>query len=890
MFRTVCSSFFEMATGRTPFERPDEGPCNEESMGEYRRRIQDDEWYIDDDLPQDLVELCRLMVHRNPRIRLPLAEVSQHDFFRRESRDDLSDLENQRLHSEGRDESSDSFLNSSSGHSHGGEKELPKTPSHLASKIGAGSLAFPGSPGLDFDDLSFEPELIDSRAPWGSSADLSLKSEDLHSYHGHQNTYTLPRKAPKLAVPLDINSKRDKLLVCTPHSTATVKPAIAQTAPPLRFALQNASSKANLPQPKIINAGFSPEKTTVKRLPQENNKGVEPSKVARNLPRTGSQGSPMPTRVLSPVPAELPINLLVAAHRARETLGHPERSQGGPAEVSESDAASRVSDCPSMLSSTAESATHEALVAAEVCKTLWDRRKSADDLPEDGHDSSFCSDAESCFDVSLSEDEKGGEGDPTIVLTAANKPCKISGDAKQLDDHDGSVPDADVSRRLDTASAASVLLLTEQNDLTNNDARASILAKLDAIERLVRETREELAQMSFPHVPAPAPFAGPQQPEPSLFDQASSRAASRQSLLRQLFTPTLGYEADCESFKLDINRQSHIHRASVATNESTLSTFHDGSVVPLEQDQSSVQEAEEQMADDKSATSAMSDRSAWRPSSASCSRLSVLCEDDREEDRQPATPSRKHGRSTSAAERIDSTTPRSVRQQPAKEQPYSLTTATRMKSPGLEYRSPTVVSVSGPQRPAPTLSDKENHFVLVNGPESFSIPSSGSAAKLKRSFSTFRGRRIPSHDDKAATSAADVSSATVSASMGTGLSHSRSKSATLSSLFSFAGQQQHPRAEGSSGANGKGHAPSMSLDYGSETLASSKMSMSTSTSASLSARTPTPGKGLACRNPREANKPPFGLVSAVEAIHTPKESGSLWKRLVPSKAVPQRTI
>ncbi|PWN19829.1 kinase-like protein [Microstroma glucosiphilum] len=259
-------SFFEMATGRTPFERPDEGPCNEESMGEYRRRIQDDEWYIDDDLPQDLVELCRLMVHKNPRLRLPLAEVSQHDFFRRESRDDPSDLENNRLHLEGRDESSDSFLNSSSGHSHSEQKDLPKTPSHLASKIAAGSLAFPGSPGLDFDDLSFEPELIDSRAPWGSSADVSLKSEDLHSYHGHQHNHTVPRKAPKLAVPIDIVSKRDKFVLCTPHSTATVKPTAAQTAPPLRFALQNVSSKVNLQQSSNVKVGFSPEKGTIKKI------------------------------------------------------------------------------------------------------------------------------------------------------------------------------------------------------------------------------------------------------------------------------------------------------------------------------------------------------------------------------------------------------------------------------------------------------------------------------------------------------------------------------------------------------------------------------------------------------------------------------------------------
>lgn len=858
-------------------------------MGEYRRRIQDDEWYIDDDLPQDLVELCRLMVHKNPRLRLPLAEVSQHDFFRRESRDDPSDMENQRFHLEGRDESSDSFLNSSSGHSYGGHRELPKTPSHLASKIAAGSLAFPGSPGLDFDDLSFEPELIDSRAPWGSSADLSLKSEDLHSYHGHRHNYTVPRKAPKLAVPIDISANRDKLLLCTPHSAVTVKPTAAQTAPPLRFALQNASSKANHQLSTSVKVGFSPEKGTVKRLPQQQNKGIEPSKAARSLPRAGSQGSPMPTRVLSPVPAELPIDLLVAAHRARKALGHPERSQEPPADVAESDAASIVSDCPSMLSSTADSAAHDALAAAEVCKTLWDSRKANQAQPEADQDSSFCSDAESGFDVSFSEDEKGGEGDPTIVLPAATRPCKISANAVQLEHQDSIVPDMDASKRLDTAVAASVGLLTEQTNLANNDARASILAKLDAIERLVRETREELSQMSLTRMPAPSASAEPQQPESTVSDQASSRAASRQSLLRQLFTPTLGYEADCDSYKYGSDRQPPADRASVATNESTLSTFQDGSVVSLGQGQRSVQDPEEQIADDKSATSATSDRSAWRPSSASCSRLSVLCEDEREEERQHATPSRKHGRGTSAAERVGSTTPRSVRQQPSNEQHHSPTTATRIQSPGLEFRSPTVVSVSGPQRPPTASSDKENHFVLINGPESFTRPSSGSAAKLKRSFSTFRGRRIPSHDDKAASSAEGVG-ASGSTSMTSGMSHSRSKSATLSSLFSFAGQQQQPRAEVSSGANEKRHVPSMSLDYGSETLASSKMSISTSNSASLSTRTSTPGKGLARRNQREAQKSAFGMVSSVEVVHTPKESGSLWKRLVPSKAVPQRTI
>lgn len=81
LFPLPCSSFFEMATGRTPFEKKNEVFTTPEAREEYYRRTVESRWYTDYDLPFEIEDLCRAIVQVDPQQRLNVREILQHDFF-----------------------------------------------------------------------------------------------------------------------------------------------------------------------------------------------------------------------------------------------------------------------------------------------------------------------------------------------------------------------------------------------------------------------------------------------------------------------------------------------------------------------------------------------------------------------------------------------------------------------------------------------------------------------------------------------------------------------------------------------------------------------------------------------------------------------------------------
>ncbi|PWN24837.1 kinase-like protein, partial [Jaminaea rosea] len=74
-------SFFEMATGRTPFEKKNEVFTTPEAREEYYRRTIQGKWYTDYDLPFEIEDLCRAIVRVDPQARPRIPEILEHDFF-----------------------------------------------------------------------------------------------------------------------------------------------------------------------------------------------------------------------------------------------------------------------------------------------------------------------------------------------------------------------------------------------------------------------------------------------------------------------------------------------------------------------------------------------------------------------------------------------------------------------------------------------------------------------------------------------------------------------------------------------------------------------------------------------------------------------------------------
>lgn len=86
-------TFFEIATGRTPFEQDDEQFLTKEQLDEYYRRTINPEWVGTWSIPKSLEKLCKKMLMPDPEKRIFTGEALQHSFFREDFSEDLGDID-----------------------------------------------------------------------------------------------------------------------------------------------------------------------------------------------------------------------------------------------------------------------------------------------------------------------------------------------------------------------------------------------------------------------------------------------------------------------------------------------------------------------------------------------------------------------------------------------------------------------------------------------------------------------------------------------------------------------------------------------------------------------------------------------------------------------------
>lgn len=86
-------TFFEIATGRTPFEQDDEQFLTKEQLDEYYRRTINPEWVGTWSIPKSLEKLCKRMLTPEPEKRIFTGEALHHSFFREDFSDDLGDID-----------------------------------------------------------------------------------------------------------------------------------------------------------------------------------------------------------------------------------------------------------------------------------------------------------------------------------------------------------------------------------------------------------------------------------------------------------------------------------------------------------------------------------------------------------------------------------------------------------------------------------------------------------------------------------------------------------------------------------------------------------------------------------------------------------------------------
>ncbi|MCO5589759.1 hypothetical protein L7F22_043728 [Adiantum nelumboides] len=86
-------TFFEIATGRTPFEQDDEQFLTKEQLDEYYRRTINPEWVGTWSIPKSLEKLCKRMLTPEPAKRIFTGDALQHSFFREDFSDDLGDID-----------------------------------------------------------------------------------------------------------------------------------------------------------------------------------------------------------------------------------------------------------------------------------------------------------------------------------------------------------------------------------------------------------------------------------------------------------------------------------------------------------------------------------------------------------------------------------------------------------------------------------------------------------------------------------------------------------------------------------------------------------------------------------------------------------------------------
>lgn len=180
----IYSSFFEMATGRTPFEQKDEVFTTPEAREEYYRRTVAGTWYTDYDLPSQIEELCRGIVQLDPAKRTKVPAILCHEFFSgildepewreaalstapsEQDLDVVCQRAGRRLSFRQRSDSLRPSL-------------LPVTPSlpprpsnspessttNVVDPVPS-TVPFPGSPSLRLVEASFDSDLVQSEAPW----------------------------------------------------------------------------------------------------------------------------------------------------------------------------------------------------------------------------------------------------------------------------------------------------------------------------------------------------------------------------------------------------------------------------------------------------------------------------------------------------------------------------------------------------------------------------------------------------------------------------------------------------------------------------------------------------------------------------------------------------
>lgn len=191
-------SFFEMATGRTPFEKKDETFTTQQQREEYYRRTVQGVWYTDYDLPSEIEDLCRAIVQIDPRKRIDVPRILAHRFFRSArdghvdelvslhegqwSRVDEGSLSRSECRSS--DTASPGFPSESADQSaliSPSEVEISATcqqahpfldfdsvlpvDNSLGPEIQS-TVPFPVSPSLEQFGASFDSDLVDSDAPW----------------------------------------------------------------------------------------------------------------------------------------------------------------------------------------------------------------------------------------------------------------------------------------------------------------------------------------------------------------------------------------------------------------------------------------------------------------------------------------------------------------------------------------------------------------------------------------------------------------------------------------------------------------------------------------------------------------------------------------------------
>lgn len=74
-------TFFEIATGRTPFEHEDEQFLSKEQLEVYYKRTLSPKWVGTWSIPRTLESLCRLMLRPDPKDRILSEEALMHPFF-----------------------------------------------------------------------------------------------------------------------------------------------------------------------------------------------------------------------------------------------------------------------------------------------------------------------------------------------------------------------------------------------------------------------------------------------------------------------------------------------------------------------------------------------------------------------------------------------------------------------------------------------------------------------------------------------------------------------------------------------------------------------------------------------------------------------------------------